>query len=99
MNAQTIATENKPTAIVHFRTMALGSFKRLRPGQYRGWWRTLVVRDPKGSKNINSKNVIEELYSGREGIEGVTEKSRYYIGHQFDEAKKIADQFNAKGAK
>lgn len=83
------------TAIVHFRTMRNGSFKYLK-GARRGYWRTLVVKDPNGCKSVRSSNVLGVLYSGPEGLSGVTERSAYFIGRSMEAAKAAAEEFNAR---
>lgn len=82
-------------AVVHFRTMCNGAY-RFMAGKRRGWYRVLVVKDRKGSYNITSRNVIDQLYCGPRGILGVTEKSAYYLGDSHVTAEKIAAEYNAK---
>lgn len=95
---EAIAIEGKPmtdrTAIVDFRTMARGAYKWIKSGQNRGYWRVLVVRDPAGSRRVNSHNVESVIYEGPEGIDGTTERSAYFIGHSMVHAQDIADKFN-----
>lgn len=95
---EAIAIEGKPmtdrTAIVDFRTMAHGAYKWVKIGQTRGYWRVLVVRDPAGSRRVNSHNVEGVIYEGPEGINGVTERSAYFLGQSMVHAQDIADKFN-----
>lgn len=81
-------------AIVHFRTERNGSYTHLRPGQQRGYWRTLVVHDPAGSLNRRAHNVHAILFTGTSGINGVTPRSGYYIGHDQRQAQAVADAYN-----
>ena len=83
------------TAIVHFRRLTEGS-RYYRPGCRRGWWRVLVVKDRRGSYAITAKNVTAVLYNGPEGLDGVTEKSQYYIGDSHEEATAIARAYNER---
>ena len=82
------------TAIVDFRTMVHGAYKWIKSGQNRGYWRVLIVRDPAGSHRANSHNVEGVIYKGPEGINGVTERSAYFIGQSMVHAQYIADKFN-----
>ncbi len=84
-------------AITHFRTERNGAFTKLRPGQQRGYWRTLVVYDPAGSLNRRAHNVHAILITGRSGINGVTERSSYYIDDDAKQAQAIADEYNTRG--
>jgi hypothetical protein len=88
-------TQNKPVAVVNFRTMQNGAFKYMRRGMTRGYWRVLLVNDPKGCLKVGSKNVLEVLYSGPEGISGVTERSSYYIKGSHDKAILVCNEYNA----
>ena len=83
------------TAIVHFRVMAHGGYRWIKRGQSRGYWRVLVVRDPNGRLAINARNVIDVLYIGRAGIDGVTQRSQYYIGDSRNHARQVAADWNA----
>jgi len=82
-------------AIVHFRVMARGGYKWLKPGQSRGYWRVLVVRDVSGCIAVSARNVLDVLYTGPEGIDGVTDRSAYYLGHSRVKALQIAADWNA----
>lgn len=93
----TMTTTTNPIAVVHFRTEPNGSFRWMR-GKKRGYWRVLLVRDVRGSKNRRSKNVIEEVYRGRSGIRGVTERSSYWIGDDRTRAHQLAEKLNAETA-
>ena len=80
-------------AIVNFRTMKNGAFKYM-SGMRRGYWRVLVVRELSGSTAVNSRNVVAVLYSGPDGIDGVTDRSAYHIGHSRMRADKVATAWN-----
>jgi len=82
-------------AVVHFRTMANGSYQWMR-GLRRGYWRVLEVHDVTGSTHLGSHNVIRELWASREGIDGVGPRSRYSLGWAEDKAHAIADTHNAQ---
>jgi hypothetical protein len=81
-------------AVVDFRTVGRGAYKWIKRGQNRGYWRVLLVQDPLGSYRRNSRNVLEVLWIGPEGIDGVTSRSRYDISDSCEEATRIAEQFN-----
>lgn len=83
-----------PTAIVNFRTKALGAYKWIRPGMRRGYWRVLVVQDPTGSTRVNSHNVLRVLYKGPEGLDGTTSRSAYHIGRSYRTAMDLAAHWN-----
>jgi hypothetical protein len=85
--------EPEMEAVVHFRTIPNGSYKYM-SGLTRGFWRVLLVHNPKGSLAINSSNVLASLYESPVGINGVTEKSKYYIGNYYIYARNIADRVN-----
>lgn len=81
-------------AVVHFRTMPNGAFRYMR-GKQRGYYRVLIVKNANGSMNVTSKNVVGVHFNSREGITGVTEKSRYFIGDCEDYCEALADEYNA----
>lgn len=83
-------------AIVHFRTVPDGAYKYIKRGQARGFWRVLLVSDPKESKNKTSRNVLRVFYEGREGIRGVTPRSNYYIGADKENCTYVAEKINDK---
>ena len=89
-----MTTTQKPVAILHFRTMQNGAFKFMK-GNRRGFWRALVVANPAGSLAINSKNVLDVLYAGPVGIDGVTDKSTYNIESSREVALAAVQRFNA----
>lgn len=82
-------------AVVHFRTRQFGAIRWTR-GLRRGHWRVLVVRDPQGSLSIRSRNVLRVLFTGADGLDGVTSRSRYDISGDRVRAYEIADQFNGR---
>lgn len=82
-------------AITNFRTMANGSYRYM-AGKRRGYWRVLVVRDVNGPTMVTSKNVVRVAYEGPNGIDGVTERSAYYLGSSAAHASDIADRLNAE---
>lgn len=84
-----------PRAVIHFRTRPFGAVKWTRGIRRRGHWRVLVLADPAGSTSLASRNVLRVLYTGRDGLDGVTGRSRYDISDDLDLAIKIADAFNA----
>lgn len=89
--------ETRMKAIVDFRTLANGSYKYMR-GLRRGYVRVIVVRDEKGSMSCASNNVQGVLVEFSPGIDGVTERSRYYLGGDYARAQEIADAWNAEHA-
>ncbi len=82
-------------AVVHFRVRSNGTYKHLNHKR-RGYYRVLVVRDVGGSFNKNSHNVVKILYEGRCGIEGVSKRSRYYLGDEMEKAVFIAQEYNER---
>ena len=80
-------------AVVHFRTMCNGAYRYM-AGKRRGYYRVLVVRERARSYNISTHNVLDVLYIGPEGIDGVTEKSAYYLGASRAMAERIAQDYN-----
>ena len=79
-------------AFVHFRTVPNNGFGWLRGAQRRGYWRVLV--GPIGAPpTLNAKGVVE-IWHSPVGIRGVTERSRYYIGHWQHVANKVAAKAN-----
>lgn len=88
---------SRGVAVVDFRTLPNGSYKFMKSGMRRGYWRVLELRDEHGSRNIDSHNVISVLYSGPNGIDGVTSRSVYCIDRSEREARAIAERFNATG--
>lgn len=80
-------------AIVNFRTSPNGSYW-LKPGQRRGWWRVLLVADPAGCTAVHSHNVECVLHEGYAGIDGVTERSAYYLGKSRAACVKLAQNYN-----
>lgn len=81
-------------AIVNFRTMANGSYRYMR-GKRRGYWRVLIVKNINGPTTLSSHNVIGEHWVGREGIDGVSDRSNYCLNSSYDRAIQVADEFNA----
>lgn len=81
-------------AIVNFRTLANGSYKWIKRGQRRGYWRVLMVRDVAGSTMVTSRNVLSVAYISREGIDGVTERSAYCLDGARQTAEALADKMN-----
>ncbi len=92
-NTNTQQTQRRTTFIPHFRTAPSGSWRRP-SGQSRGWWRVLEVFDPAGSLNRRSKNVVRVVWEGREGIRGVTQRSRFFLGADEAAAQRLADALN-----
>ena len=86
---------SKYTAVVHFRTLPNGSFEYMR-GLRRGYWRVLVVKDPMGCLSVSSHNVVEVLWTGESGIQGVGPRSRYYIRPSYDSACRVAEHYNSQ---
>lgn len=86
-------------AVVNFRTMQNGSYKYIRRGQCRGYWRVLVVKNPAGPLKIGTHNVVKVLYQGHPGILGVTEKSAYYLGGDLAQCERVAEEWNAETAR
>lgn len=82
------------TAVVHFRTEKNGAFKWIGKGHRRGHWRVLLVQNPNGCLAKTSRNVLGIAYAGNIGIDGVTPRSVYYIGEQYDRAVEMADYIN-----
>lgn len=82
--------------IANFRTLANGSYKWIKPGQRRGYWRLLEVIDPAGSINCRSHNVIRVVAQGRPGIDGVTDRSTYWIDCDRKRFEARASQRNAE---
>lgn len=80
-------------AVVHFRTVPNGAYRYMK-GLRRGFWRVLIVKDAKGAMHLNSPNVVGVHWEGREGIDGVTERSRYAIEDTRRHAIRIAAEFN-----
>jgi hypothetical protein len=85
-------------AVVNFRTIANGSYSWIKKGQRRGYWRVLVLKDINGSTSRSSRNVVEVLYAGPEGIDGVTSRSAYCIDDSRTEAHQVAMQWNTSHA-
>lgn len=83
-----------PIAIVNFRTMANGSYRYM-GGRRRGYWRLMLVADPDGPTCIHSRNVLQVIAQSPEGIDGVTSKSRYYLGDYRNALLDRADEINA----
>lgn len=83
-----------PRAVIHFRTRPFGGFRWTRGISRRGHWRVLVLADPTGSTSLSSRNVLEVLFRGSDGLDGVTSRSRYDISGDLDRAISIADAFN-----
>ena len=84
----------KPVAVVHFRTRPWGAFRWTRGIRRRGHWRVLVVADPAGSTSLSSHNVVRVLFTGVDGLDGVTARSRYDISADLERAIEIAAEFN-----
>ena len=82
--------------LVNFRTLANGSYKWLRPGQRRGYWRILEVIDPAGSTNCRSHNVVRVVAQGHPGIDGVTDRSGYWIDPDRDRFEDRAAKMNGE---
>lgn len=80
-------------AIVHFRTLANGTFKYM-AGLRRGYYRVIIVRDENGSTHANSHNVISIPMECSPGILGVTERSRYYLGGDLERCQEYARTWN-----
>ena len=90
-------TETKlPRAVVHWRTLPNGAFRQgMREAGPRGYWRVIVVRDPEGSMSRRSQNVRIILWEGRDGLRGVTHRSRYCRDDDHDTAVRVAAEFNS----
>lgn len=58
-------------------------------GLTRGYWRVLE-RDTGCAHGWNARGHVREIYTGRKGILGVTQRSRYYIGDTSDRATELA---------
>ena len=82
-------------AIVNFRTLPNGSYKWVKRGQRRGYWRVLIVTDPTGPTNVNARNVEAVIWQSDEGIDGMTERSAYCLDTAYAAAKTIARRWNA----
>ena len=80
------------TYIVSFRTLPNGSFKYMK-GLTRGYYQ-LLEREPgvKG-KDLRYKGV-RRIAKSPEGIDGVSERSSYYIGDNYRWMKAEADRLN-----
>jgi len=52
------------------------------------------VADPAGSTSLSSHNVVRVLFTGVDGLDGVTARSRYDISADLERAIEIAAEFN-----
>lgn len=84
-------------AVTDFRTLPNGSYRYMRD-LTRGYWRVLELRDVDGPRNVNSHNVISVIWEGHKGIDGTTERSKYYLGNSYAKAKMFASRFNNHGS-
>lgn len=87
------ATQITQTTVVSFRAEPNGAYRWMK-GLRRGYYRIQVLASLLGSDKITSKNVVSQE-SGREGIEGVTTRSAYYIGDQREKFEARAAAENA----
>lgn len=84
--------KNQITYIVNFRTLPNGAYKWMRGGMRRGYWRVLAV--PAGKAPTLSSRGVYEVMRTTDGIDGVTPRSRYYIGGQMRACKRTAARLN-----
>jgi hypothetical protein len=82
------------TYVVRFRTLPNGSYKNIKRGQRRGYWRLLEVKDPKGSTRVQSSNIVRVIAESPQGIYGVTRRSSYWIGGHYDHFRERATTYN-----
>lgn len=88
----TIETAANAIAVVNFRVMPNGAYSYMR-GLRRGYYRMQVLRDRSGPTSVNSRNVASQIASG-EGIEGVTERSKYDLSYARAYLQKKAHEVN-----
>ena len=81
-------------ARVGFRSMPNGGYKWLKPGCRRGWWRVMVYRgEPPTRDDVRAVGFVGAIDTPS-GIDGVTDKSGYYIGDNYLLCTCIADAIN-----